>query len=174
MPPDHQQQPANSRLGAQRRPLAAPARPVVARRRCRTGRILEHYFHAKNQNFKRSPNSLLVEAVKGRRPGSALDVGMGEGRNAIYLAKQGWHVTGIDRAEGALPSPANTPISRASRSPPFSNPPRNSTGATTAGIGRHALRQRRARKRGKDPRVANARRTGGDRGVPAAARRART
>ena len=60
------------------------------------------YFHGKNQNFKRKPNSLLVQAVKGRRPGKALDVGMGEGRNAIYLAKQGWKVTGIDRAEGAL------------------------------------------------------------------------
>ena len=60
------------------------------------------YFHGKNQNFKRNPNSLLMQAVKGRRPGTALDVGMGEGRNAMYLAKQGWKVTGIDRAEGAL------------------------------------------------------------------------
>jgi SAM-dependent methyltransferase len=60
------------------------------------------YFYGKNQNFNRNPNSLLVQAVQGRRPGKALDVGMGEGRNAIYLAKQGWKVTGIDRAEGAL------------------------------------------------------------------------
>ena len=60
------------------------------------------YFHGKNQNFNRNPNSLLTQAVEGRRPGKALDVGMGEGRNAIYLAKQGWQVTGIDRAEGAL------------------------------------------------------------------------
>jgi 2-polyprenyl-3-methyl-5-hydroxy-6-metoxy-1,4-benzoquinol methylase len=60
------------------------------------------FFHGKDQNFKRAPNSLLVEAVKGRRPGKALDVGMGQGRNAIYLARQGWKVTGIDRAEGAL------------------------------------------------------------------------
>jgi len=27
---------------------------------------------------------------------------MGQGRNAIYLAKQGWQVTGFDPAEGAL------------------------------------------------------------------------
>ncbi len=27
------------------------------------------FFHGKNQNFKRDPNSLLVKAVKGRRPG---------------------------------------------------------------------------------------------------------
>jgi SAM-dependent methyltransferase len=60
------------------------------------------YFRGKNQNFKRDPNLLLIKAVTGRKPGKALDVGMGQGRNAIYLAKQGWKVTGIDRAEAAL------------------------------------------------------------------------
>jgi len=60
------------------------------------------YFRGDNQNFNRKPNSLLVATVAGLRPGKALDVGMGEGRNAIHLAKQGWDVTGIDRAEGAL------------------------------------------------------------------------
>src|SRR6266568_1454749 len=42
------------------------------------------------------PNRFLMEVVHGRRPGAALDVGMGQGRNAIYLAGQGWKVTGID------------------------------------------------------------------------------
>jgi SAM-dependent methyltransferase len=60
------------------------------------------FFHGNDQNFKREPNSLLVKAVKGRQPGRALDVGMGQGRNAVYLAKQGWKVTGFDPAEGAL------------------------------------------------------------------------
>ena len=60
------------------------------------------YFHGNNQNFNRKPNLLLAQAVDGIRPGKALDVGMGEGRNAIGLAKRGWEVTGIDRAEGAL------------------------------------------------------------------------
>lgn len=48
------------------------------------------------------PNALLVETVKGRQPGTALDADMGEGRNAIYLAQQGWQVTGVDVAEKAL------------------------------------------------------------------------
>lgn len=48
------------------------------------------------------PNALLVETVKGRPPGTALDADMGEGRNAIYLAQQGWQVTGVDIAEKAL------------------------------------------------------------------------
>ncbi len=92
------------------------------------------YFHGKNQNFKRNPNSLLIQAVKGRQPGKALDVGMGEGRNAIYLAKQGWKVTGIDRAEAHWPSPGKRPTSRASKSRPSSSRPRNSTGAASNGI----------------------------------------
>jgi SAM-dependent methyltransferase len=52
--------------------------------------------------FNTQPNTLLVETVMGRKPGTALDVGMGEGRNGIYLARQGWQVTGIDIADKAL------------------------------------------------------------------------
>jgi SAM-dependent methyltransferase len=52
--------------------------------------------------FNSKPNQLLVDAIRGRRPGSALDVGMGQGRNALYLAAQGWSVTGIDIADEGL------------------------------------------------------------------------
>ncbi len=48
--------------------------------------------------FNTEPNAFLVESVKNRNPGMALDVGMGQGRNAIYLARNGWQVTGIDPA----------------------------------------------------------------------------
>jgi SAM-dependent methyltransferase len=41
-------------------------------------------------------NKLLAETIKGRKPGKALDIGMGEGRNALFLAAQGWEVTGFD------------------------------------------------------------------------------
>jgi 2-polyprenyl-3-methyl-5-hydroxy-6-metoxy-1,4-benzoquinol methylase len=34
--------------------------------------------------------------VKGLKAGTALDGGMGQGRNAVYLATQGWTVTGFD------------------------------------------------------------------------------
>jgi SAM-dependent methyltransferase len=40
--------------------------------------------------------------VKGRKTGKALDVGMGQGRNAIWLALQGWDVTGFDPADQAV------------------------------------------------------------------------
>jgi SAM-dependent methyltransferase len=34
--------------------------------------------------------------------GCALDLAMGEGRNAVFLAQHGWHVTGIDWSGTAL------------------------------------------------------------------------
>jgi len=52
--------------------------------------------------FNTNPNAFLVEVIKGRTAGTALDVGMGQGRNAIYLAQQGWTVTGFDPADKAV------------------------------------------------------------------------
>jgi SAM-dependent methyltransferase len=49
--------------------------------------------------FNSAPNALLMEAVKGLTPAAALDAGMGQGRNALYLAKLGWDVTGFDLSE---------------------------------------------------------------------------
>lgn len=48
--------------------------------------------------FTHEPNHLLVATVAGLKPGRALDVGTGQGRNGLYLASQGWKVTGIDFA----------------------------------------------------------------------------
>ena len=52
--------------------------------------------------FNVKPNAFLVRVTTGMKPGRALDVGMGQGRNAIYLAQQGWEVTGFDPAEKAV------------------------------------------------------------------------
>jgi SAM-dependent methyltransferase len=52
--------------------------------------------------FNTEPNAFLVQIAKSRKPGTALDVGMGQGRNAIYLAQQGWTVTGFDPADQAV------------------------------------------------------------------------
>jgi SAM-dependent methyltransferase len=42
------------------------------------------------------PNRFLVEQIGGLAPGRALDVACGEGRNAVWLATQGWEARGID------------------------------------------------------------------------------
>ena len=46
--------------------------------------------------FTRAPNAFLVEAAKSLTPRRALDIGMGQGRNAVWLAEHGWEVTGLD------------------------------------------------------------------------------
>jgi len=52
--------------------------------------------------FASAPSEFVAEAVKGRKAGSALDVGIGQGRNAVYLARQGWDVTGVDLSQVGL------------------------------------------------------------------------
>jgi predicted O-methyltransferase YrrM len=49
--------------------------------------------------FTEQPTGLLVSAIEGHKAGRALDFGMGQGRNAVFLAMQGWDVTGFDPAE---------------------------------------------------------------------------
>lgn len=48
------------------------------------------------------PNGSLVAEVADLPPGRALDVGCGEGADAVWLAQRGWQVTGLDVSEVAL------------------------------------------------------------------------
>ena len=42
------------------------------------------------------PNQFVVAELQDLAPGRALDVGAGEGRNAVWLASRGWEVTAVD------------------------------------------------------------------------------
>lgn len=42
------------------------------------------------------PNRFVVDELQPLPPGRALDLGTGEGRNAIWLAGRGWQVTAVD------------------------------------------------------------------------------
>jgi SAM-dependent methyltransferase len=46
--------------------------------------------------WRSEPNRFLVEEVAGLRPSRVLDLACGEGRNALWLAEQGWKVTAVD------------------------------------------------------------------------------
>lgn len=48
------------------------------------------------------PNLRLVERVTDLTPGAALDIGSGEGADAIWLAARGWRVTAFDVSTVAL------------------------------------------------------------------------
>jgi 2-polyprenyl-3-methyl-5-hydroxy-6-metoxy-1,4-benzoquinol methylase len=53
-------------------------------------------------HFNKDANRFLQQVTAGLEPGFALDIGMGDGRNSLFLAEQGWQVTGIDIADEAV------------------------------------------------------------------------
>jgi len=48
------------------------------------------------------PNGFLRRVAGAIPPGAALDIGMGQGRNSLFVAARGWQVTGFDTAEVGL------------------------------------------------------------------------
>jgi SAM-dependent methyltransferase len=59
-------------------------------------------IYRNGRGFNREPNKLLADSVRGAKTGRALDLACGQGRNALYLASQGWKVTGVDIADEGL------------------------------------------------------------------------
>jgi SAM-dependent methyltransferase len=48
------------------------------------------------------PNRFVAAELRDLPPGRALDLGCGEGRNAVWLAERGWRVTAVDFSAVAL------------------------------------------------------------------------
>ena len=63
-------------------------------------------FYAGRTRWSGRPNELLVAEVQALSPGDALDLGCGEGGDAIWLAQLGWRVTAVDVSSTALASAA--------------------------------------------------------------------
>jgi SAM-dependent methyltransferase len=53
-------------------------------------------------DFTTEPSPLLVSAVSKLHAGNALDLASGAGRNALWLAEQGWRVTAVDGSAAAI------------------------------------------------------------------------
>lgn len=53
-------------------------------------------FGASEFLFTARPNQTVVAETTDLKPGMALDVACGQGRNAVWLAEQGWNVTAVD------------------------------------------------------------------------------
>jgi SAM-dependent methyltransferase len=59
-------------------------------------------YRSSTELWSGDPNPHLVDEAADLAPGTALDVGCGEGADAIWLAQRGWRVTGVDFSTVAL------------------------------------------------------------------------
>lgn len=67
-----------------------------------TQEFWDERYQTKDALWSGRPNQRLVENVASLRPGDALDIGCGEGADAIWLAQQGFRVTAVDLSSVAL------------------------------------------------------------------------
>jgi len=54
------------------------------------------------EDLEAAPTPLVVATVRNLKPGKALDLACGVGRNAFWLAEHGWDVTAVDGAATAI------------------------------------------------------------------------
>jgi SAM-dependent methyltransferase len=59
-------------------------------------------YRSAEQMWSGRPNAALVAEATGLEPGRALDVGCGEGADAVWLARRGWQVTALDVSQVAI------------------------------------------------------------------------
>ena len=62
----------------------------------------DHRYGGAEPTWSRNPNGTFVREVADLPPGRALDIGAGEGADALWLAEQGWRVTANDISGNAL------------------------------------------------------------------------
>lgn len=68
----------------------------------RTEEFWEGHYRRRERVWSGKANPVLVDVAGRLRPGTALDLGCGEGGDAIWLARRGWSVTAVDVSATAL------------------------------------------------------------------------
>ena len=67
-----------------------------------TSAEMEERYRSSDRVWSGNPNATLVDCTAGLTLGAALDIGCGEGADALWLENQGWQVPGIDFAPTAV------------------------------------------------------------------------
>lgn len=64
--------------------------------------LWDEKYRSRDALWSDEPNATLVDEISRLESASAVDIGCGEGADAIWLAKRGWRVTGLDISGVAL------------------------------------------------------------------------
>lgn len=67
-----------------------------------TDAFWEDFYRDARPVWSGNANALLVDEASSLAPGTALDLGCGQGGDAIWLAERGWQVTAVDVSAAAL------------------------------------------------------------------------
>ena len=62
----------------------------------------ETHYATKRTGSSGTPGKLLVRFSEKLKPGRALDLGCAHGDDALWLARRGWRVTGVDVSETVI------------------------------------------------------------------------
>ncbi|WLQ36465.1 FAD-dependent oxidoreductase [Streptomyces castrisilvae] len=77
-------------------------RAVDARNAPSDAEMWDNRYRESHRIWSGRPNTVLVRETEDLKPGRALDLGCGEGADAVWLARQGWQVTATDISRVAL------------------------------------------------------------------------
>ena len=83
-------------------PLVHDNGPMGTDRPGNRKQLWDERYSAPERVWSSGPNEHVAQIVAPLEPGTALDLGAGEGRHAVWLAERGWLVTAVDFSEVGL------------------------------------------------------------------------